>query len=134
MGLFLAVIAAMVSFARNYTEIDLEERTIREFNKLLFLDFGGEKSLDNYKSLSILGTTIGYSVLSRGQRSSSDKDKYYDVCLLNQTHRQRQVVKRCTSKEEALNEAKILSQKLDLPIEKFSPKLSSRTTQRSRRR
>ena len=97
LGLFLALIATLVSFARNYTEIDLSERSIREYNKLLFLDFGGKKSLDNYKSISILGRTIAYSVLSRGMRSSSDKDKFYDVCLLNQTHRQKLVVKRCKS-------------------------------------
>ncbi len=70
------------------------------------------------------------TVYSRSQIATTDINTYYDINLMNKSHRKKVILSRLKGVEEA---AKELCLELDLEYTKYNPVISAKTRARRRR-
>lgn len=129
-GLVLLMAGIFISFSTSGVQIDPRERQIKDYTKCFGIAFGKWENIEIYKDISVLSTRQTYTAYSRANVSMTDAEKFYDVYLLDTTHRKKMKVKRCKGQEEALKEAQLLAEMLELNFTKYNPVISSRTRAR----
>jgi hypothetical protein len=120
-GLGLALIGVFISFTSEGIQVDAEKKLYREYTRYFGIKKGPWKSLDDYIYITTIATTINYSSYSRGMVELTDKDKYFDVCLLNSSRQKKLLIKRCKDKEVAIAATKELAGKLGVQHIEYNP-------------
>ena len=133
-GLTFLFIGINISFAKSGIQIDPDEKKYREYYGLFGLRYGKWKALDKFKYLTILHNRETVSTYSRSNRSIDISDLWFDICLLNENHRQKLIVMRFKSKDKAIEKIKNLSALLGFDVVKYSPEISEATRLRRQRR
>jgi hypothetical protein len=127
------VLVGLLIWTSSYgTEIDITNRRYREYTSFFGLKRGQWFGLEDMPYLAILKSRSGNTVYSRSNQSTTDLDDYYDVCLLNETHRKRVVLMRFKSNDEASKYAQNIESKLGLTLTQFNPVVSEKTANRRR--
>jgi len=101
-------------------KFDLIEKRLKVYKEIYGYKFGDWFSLEKYNSLSIIqsrksgrvgrATTIGVSYIS------------FNLVIMDSTHRDKLILKKFDSFDEAKEAAKILSTKTKIPLVKYAPK------------
>lgn len=132
LALIFLLVGMFICTSRYGVEIDLEKKKYREYGQIFCIKQGQWFDLTKMPYVSILKSKSGHLVYSRSNYSTANYDDGFDVCLLNESHKKRVVIKKCKTKEEALQFAKELESILDVKLVQFDPIISSRTAQRRR--
>jgi len=126
-GFIFLILGLNIAFATSGIQIDPNKRLLRSYYGLFGLRFGKWESLDDYKYLSVLQTRESTSTYSRSNRDITVTDLWFDICLLNENHRVKLIVKRLKSIEEAIKEIKVLSEAMGFRVVKYNPEVSEAT-------
>jgi hypothetical protein len=133
MGIGMVIVGGFLCGSTYGSQIDFQNKKYREYTSYYGIKTGEWKSLDKLPYISILGSRSGFTVYSQSNRSTTDMDDYFDVCLLSNNHRIKFVVQKYESKDQATQLAETFAVKLDIPITKYSPAISEKTQSRRRR-
>lgn len=133
-GLFIIISASFVLSCSYGTEIDLEKQIFREYSSIFGLKKGNWTPLEKLPFITVLMGREGLTMYSRSNRSTTSIDDRYGIYFLSETHRTKVLLQKFSTSLIAMDHAKILSQKLNKEIVKFSPVVSEKTQQRRRRR
>jgi len=132
-ALIFILIGSFITFANNGIQLDTNTNRSKQYVSYLGLRMGKWKSMEQYHHISILRSRETTTAFSRSnRRTTTSEDVYYDITLLDDTHRQKLGVKRSKSEKLALESAKELVDILGFDFVKYSPQVSEQT--RSRRR
>jgi len=126
-GPIFLFIGLNIAFAVTGIQINTKARLLRTYYGLFGLRFGKWTSLDDYKYLSILHNRESTSTFSRSNREITTTDLWFDICLLNENHREKLIIKRLKSTEEAVKEVKVLSEAMGFSVVKYNPEVSEAT-------
>ncbi len=133
LGIGLAAVGAFGAFARTGVQIQPEKKTYREYTALFGVAVGGWKPMEDFADVAVLKKTLTTTAYSRANRPvTTGSNDFFDVCMLDPTHRQKQVIKRLTDKDLAVKEARSLANLLNLRYGPYDPQLSA--TSKAKRR
>lgn len=125
-GSILLIIGAFVGFTKSGIQINLEDHSYRDYNSFGGLKQGKWKSLSPYKYITLLvAKEVSATLSASNRRAITGSNTYYDICLLNDNHRKKLVIKRIKDKQLAASEVRELSALLHLPLTKYHPNASS---------
>lgn len=132
-GIAITLIGTFVSFAKKGVQIDIGSKRFRDYTGLFGLAYGRWESLEGFTDISVLRKRISTTAYSRSNRSASTSSGiYYDVCLLDKTHRTKRIINRLTNEEESIKNAKELSAILEVDYAAYNPQISAATKARRR--
>jgi hypothetical protein len=129
-GLGLIGAGGFVASSTYGSQIDKARNQYREYSAYFGIKSGAWKPLEKMPFISILSSRSGFRIHSLTDRTTTALRDDFDVCLLNESHRHKVIVQKFKSKVEALEYAKVLSEKLDIPYANYSPKMSEKTRNR----
>ena len=133
LGIGLAAVGAFGAFARTGVQIQPEKKTYREYTSLFGVAVGSWKPLEGFADVAVLKKTLKTTAYSRANRpATTGSNDFFDVCMLDPTHRKKQVVHRFTDKDLAVKEGQSLAQILNLRDGPYDPQLSA--TSKAKRR
>lgn len=133
-GLIILIIGAFASFSTIGFEIDTEKIKAREYFNYLGLKLGDWEKLENFPDLAVLYSVQSSSAFSRAMiEMETSREKFYNVCLLNASHRKKLVVKKLKDRIEAERLANEIADLLGKRFTNFNPKISAKTQERKRR-
>lgn len=133
LGIGLALIGTFGAFAKAGVQINANERMFREYTDLFGLKTGKWQSMDGFTDLAVLKKRITTTAHSRtNQSATTSSDEYFDVCLLDKSHRRKQIINRFTEMDMAVHNAQELATKLNLNYGLYNPEISAATKARRR--
>jgi len=132
LGIVLLLIGGFIALSSYGVQINIAEKKIREYGSFYGVKYGRWVPLNNFSSISILSSRSGFQIYSRTNQSTSSVDDFFDVCVLNDSHRKKIVVRKFKSKSDASIYADQLSSALKYPVVSFNPVRSSKTSSRRR--
>jgi hypothetical protein len=132
-GMALAAIGSIGAFARVGVQIKPDERVFRAYTALFGIATGKWQSMDGFSDIAVLKKRISTTAYSRSDRAATTSaEDYLDVCLLDKSHRKKQVINRCTDMDTAIRNAQELAERLNLNYGAYNPDLSAATIARRR--
>jgi len=127
-GLLIAVVGGLICFTKSGVLIDCSNKRYKDYSSFYGIKQGKWESVTPYPFIAILHRNISTTAFSQGNRpGTTGSNIYYDIFLLNNTHRKKVLIKRLKDKEGAITEAKELAVKLDLEMTNYNPVVSSKT-------
>ena len=121
-GALFIVFGMFIALTKSGVQINIEENTYRDYNSLFGLRQGKWKFLGQYSYITLMQNREESATLSRSNRRSvTGATTYYDICLLNDNHREKLTIKRIKDRDKASDEIKKLSEQLQLPMTKYMP-------------
>jgi hypothetical protein len=127
LGVVILIIGAIMSFTYNGVQIDVQNKRIRNYTNCLGIIFGNWEGIEIYTDIAVLQINETSKAYSIGNVALTEKDKYYDVFLLNETHRIKFKIKRCLEKGLAVESAQYIASLLELKYSSYNPIISERT-------
>jgi hypothetical protein len=132
LAIILLLVGLFLCTSSYGTEIDVTNKKYREYGSIYGLKSGSWFDLNTMPYLAILKSRSGYTMYSRSNRSTTNINDFYDVCLLNQSHRKKVVLMKFKSIEAALKVAGNLESQLGVELTQFNPVISEKTANRRR--
>lgn len=129
-GIVFLFTGAYLTTSQHGIIIDVETKMISNYTSFLGIRKNNWISSDNYIYITLLTTRVKSTMGSRTNVSSSFSNNFYDITLLDKTHRNKMVVKRFENLTDAQKELTLLSEGLDLQIVKYNPVVSEKTKKR----
>ncbi len=131
LGAGIMGVSALISFNKSTLEIDVTEKRSRVYPFLFGFKTGSWTSLTEFTEMAVLRKNVSEKTYGgRSSKSVVTKDVFYDICLLNASHRKKFRLKRFHSKETAQEELLVFSNKLKIKSVKYNPVISTRTERR----
>lgn len=134
-GALFILAGVFIAFTKSGVQINLEENTYRDYNSFFGIRQGKWKSLEPYSYITLMQNHEESATLSRSNRRAiTGSTTYYDICLLNDNHRERLTIKRITERDQASGEIKKLSKQLNLPMTKYMPCINTKHNKKQKPR
>lgn len=134
-GLGFTFIGVFAAFSKYGILLDLENKKYKLYKGLLGFNQGKWNSLNDYPDLTVLRVNMKSSVSTRyGGASISTESYYYNICLLNKSHRSKILIESTQDKDQAYENVKKYAKLLGVNIAKFSPTISEKTRLRKEAR
>lgn len=131
--LVIVLFGAFLSFTTRGIIINVTTKDSKRYTRILGIPFGKLEPIERYVCISVLSKRYNSSVTSRSNLTMNlGSDVFYEINLLNKTHRVKYLIKSYDSIEEATKEMKILAPKLGVQIVKYAPVVSQKTKDRRR--
>ena len=116
-GAIVFLVAAFVAFTYSGVELDTDSRKVRQYNKLFgIIKTGKWKSVDSFLGVTLIPISTMEVMASWSNRLTSTKTTDYRIFFVDKTRKPAFVIKRCKSKENALNSLNEFSLWLKLPV------------------
>lgn len=131
-AIILFLVGLFICTSSYGTEIDVTNKKYREYGSIYGLKRGSWFDSNTMPFIAILRSRSGYRMYSTSNRSTTDTTDFYDVCLLNQSHRKKVVLMKFKSKDEALRFASNMESQLGVVLTQFNPVISEKTATRRR--
>ena len=131
-AIILLLVGLFICTSSYGTEIDVTNKKYREYGSIYGLKRGSWFDSNTIPFIAILRSRSGYRMYSTSNRSTTDTTDFYDVCLLNQSHRKKVVLMKFKSKDEALKFASNMESQLGVVLTQFNPVISEKTATRRR--
>ena len=132
-GLVIAIIGGFLCANSYGTELDMNLKKYREYTAVYGLKTGEWKLLKTRPFIGVLTSRSSQKTYSRSNRSTTLMTDSFDVCLLNQNHREKTVVKKLDTRKNALKYAEELASLLGVEIVQYNPEISEKTKARRRK-
>jgi len=126
-GVVVLILGLIMIFTYNGVQIDVPNKRIRNYTKCLGLLIGKWQGLDVFTDIAVLQTNETSRALSLANVALKESEKYYDVFLLNKSHRIKFRIKRCLEKSMAIEDAQSIAGLLELEYSIYSPVISEAT-------
>ncbi len=127
-GTSFMIVGTFLSFTKNGMLFNPANKTYRGYTSYLGIKMGKWQPYSSYPYLAILRRTISKSSTSRmGVSKEVGRDTYFDIFLLNKTHRVKLLINRQKGQDEAKQLARDLAQKLEVEYVAYKPVLSAKT-------
>lgn len=126
LGLFVLLVGAYLGFGKLGVELIPGQESYREFTKIFGLRLGKPKSYKAYPFLSVMRTKVTSSAYSMTNRNASTgSDVYYDVYMLDQSHRKKVLIRRFSNLHDARTNASELGKLISKEVVMYSPVVSA---------
>lgn len=130
-GIADLITGVALSFSYMGIQIDVKNHLYRNYISFFGLPIGTWKSLDIYTNTAVLRSLVKYTSYYRGVIPLNTRETYYEVYLLNESHREKLLVERLTNKEQAIVKAKSLANTLKIEYSQtYNPVISARSRAR----
>ena len=129
-GIVIALLGAFPRFAITGVQIDKVNNKYREYISIYGFKRGEWKSLSYFPFICVLSKTESNTTYSRGQVALTDSQRYFFIVLLNENHREKLAIKRLSTEDKAIADAKVIADQLELKFTKYNPPISARTQAR----
>lgn len=133
LGICIIILSIIVCFTRIGVQIDFRKSVIMEYHSLFGIKVGKWVSIKVYKFITILKSHQVYTSNSRSGLSTKDSRLFYEVYLLDITHRNKLKVSKKKTIADAMVVRDLLSNKLSIPIVDYNPSISEKTKARKRK-
>lgn len=130
LGGIIIICAGIFSFSFTGINIDLTNRKYRKHFGYLGLRIGKWKNLGDFPYICVLRSVEGYRGYDGGIPVISEQEEFYNISLLNSSHKEKLVLYQRGEKEKSLKEAKELADKLGLKFVAYAPVISAKTKAR----
>lgn len=127
---FLFMMGLFLSTSSYGTEIDLSDGKFRSYARYFGFKTGKWNQLNTMSCIAVLLSQNGYRAYGRSNQSTSLSQIKYDVCLLSKSHRERFVIQKFKTKDEAVVYAQKLEILLGFNLTTFNPTISQKTSNR----
>lgn len=133
-SILLFLLTIYLPFISDGLEVDLENGRYRIYKSRFGLKSGKWNSFKSYTEILLLLKRGKKGLVgARGAVATYHDHQEYEVVVANSTHRKQLLLKSFETKEQAEKFAQDFSEKLNLPITKFKPKISARTQTRRKK-
>lgn len=113
------------------TEVDFENKRVREYVRVFWQKHGTWEPLDHFPDMAILRKRLNYTMRSYySNQSITNTEQVYDVCLLTPNHRERITLCRYPTVEQAREAAEEWAKKLDCEYTSYNPEVSAASRRR----
>ena len=133
-GLLLMLFSIFICFSFSGIDINIIEKKYRVYEKFLGIKSGKWLALDKFLYLTVLHNREVYEMHSMPNVTTSESKHFFDVYMLDKTHREKLLIKRFKDANNALSYAKNLSTMLNIELTTYNPILSAETMQKRYRR
>jgi hypothetical protein len=124
LGPLFTLMGIFFGFTRSGIQINLNNKTYRSYNSLFGLRQGKWQSLEAYVQMTLLKSSEKSAVMSASnRRTETASDIFYDIVLLNQNQLRQLKIKRLKDKDKAIEDIRILSAQLEMPIVRYKPNI-----------
>ncbi|MBA3664903.1 MAG: hypothetical protein H0W61_11945 [Bacteroidetes bacterium] len=120
------VLIGFVCFATTGLLLNVEERSILQYTKVLGKCTGGKRSFNEFGFVTIIRQQYSVKAVGKPDDEALDKFATYNVLLTSKTFFLKQLVKQCQGYEEALKEAQTVSAALGFELVKYKPVAATR--------
>ncbi len=125
-GILLFLIGFFIAITPHGILINIEQKKYKNYTTIFGYKQGSWKPYSEYPFITLIQNNESTMAFSRSNRSAvTSSYLFYDICLLDHSHRTKLLVKRLKNKEEAVDIIKELSKLLDLTLAKYNPQLST---------
>ena len=115
--------------------IDVEKKRYKKYTNIFGYQQGSWKKWTNYPFISILKNQVSTMAFSSSNRAATtSKNLYFDICLLDKTHRHKLLIKRLKDQKTAIDDAQELAKMMNVRLTKYQPEISLSTQLRKKRR
>lgn len=133
LGIILLLIGILISFGTTGVSIDPTGKRLKEYSRVFGYKWGEWKSYKDYPFIAVLRRKESSTVYSRSQVSTTELNTYFDINLMNVSHRKKVILTRLKGVDEAEKKAKELCELLEVEYTKYNPVISAKTRARRRR-
>ena len=115
--------------------IDVEQKRYKKYTNILGYQQGSWKKWNNYPFISILQNQVSTMAFSSSNRAATtSRNLYFDICLLDKTHRHKLLIKRLNDQNIAIDDAQELAKMMNVQLTRYKPVISMSTQSRRKRR
>ena len=116
-GVVVQIISLFVIFSYSGVEIDTDNNSVRQYNKLFGLfKIGRWKSLTAYKGVALIPIVKSESIASWSNRTNTLRSRDYRIFLVNKAKKPAFAIKCCKNMDEARDSLDEFSIWLKLPV------------------
>jgi hypothetical protein len=133
LGGIMLILPSFVCFTFKGVLIEIDStnsKKYKEYYSYFGLKVGKWKSLDNYPYITIMSHRLSYNVSNFGAKGASIKEDFFEIFLLNQTHRHKILLKSDNNLEKISALIKQIAEELNVEIVKYNPVVSEKTMAR----
>jgi len=134
LGSVLILFALFISFSFSGIVIDSVNNRYKDYSVYFGIKTGRWQPLDKYIYLTVLCNNEMYETHSRANVTTSEAAKYFEVFMMDKTHRDKLLVKKFKNSESALKYANDISCVLNMELTGFHPALSEESIAKRDRR
>jgi len=121
-AIIILFVCLIIITTKHGVQIDFSSKRLKKYSKYLFSFKGGSwQDISAYPFITVLKFNRGNKIYSRSNREIITNKKYYEVYLLNKSHRKRILISRFSSEEDAKNYAISLNNSSYLEYVKYNP-------------
>jgi hypothetical protein len=132
LGALILIAASFFSLSSYGSEIDTTNEKFREYGSMFGVKRGKWEDLSGMPFIGIFKSKSGYLIYSRTTISTTHFDNQYEVCLMSPSHRRRVVLQRFKTKNDALNFAHFLENRIDSKLTEYNPRQGENVKYRRR--
>ncbi|MEO6903029.1 MAG: hypothetical protein ABI315_07740 [Bacteroidia bacterium] len=129
-GILVALVGGFVCFTYLGIEINIKNKTIRQYTSYFGFKKGATKDLTVFPFICIFKSNKIYTTNSRSNRSVSYSEKTFDIYLLNQTHKEKILIKIEKGEDKAIQKAKEIADDMGIKLVQYNPVVLSRKNKR----
>ena len=134
-GIIIFLIGFFIGITPYGILINTEQKKYKNYTLIFGYKQGSWKSYSKYPFITLIQNNESTIAFSRSNRSTiTSSDLFYDICLLDQNHTNKLLIKRLKNKEDAVEGVKDLAKKLDLKLSKYNPQLSNSSEKKKQTR
>lgn len=127
LGFVFILIGIYLSFTYHGIDIEIASDKYRNYVSYIGIKVASAwKSLNPYSDLCILKTRESSARYSMSNQSNTSSESYFDIFLLNSSHRKKIFVERFSDLESAKEKAMMLANESNKKYTKYNPKGSIR--------
>jgi len=129
-GLLVALVGGFVCFTYSGIEINIKNKTIRQYTSYFGFKKGETRDLTTYPFICIFKSNKTHTMYSRSNRAVSYSETTYDLYLLNQTHKEKVLIKVEKGEDNAIKKAKEIADSIGIKLVQYNPEVLSRKNRR----
>ncbi len=123
-GIVLFLVSLLMCFTNYGTEIDVEKRTVKEYNKIMgFIKVGKPYDYGKFQFVTVVPVRQTTTAYGRGTSSVSSTEYLCAVCLLNPQYRNKKEITRFKQKSKCEDIAKGLAHTMNLEYFDYDPQV-----------
>lgn len=129
-GLLIALLGGFVCSTFSGIEINIKNKTIRQYTSYFGFKKGETKDLTPYPFICIFKSNKTHSMYSRSNRAISYSETTYDLYLLNRSHKEKILIKVEKGEDNAIKKAKEIAGNIGIKLVQYSPEVISKKNRR----
>lgn len=132
LGFVFIIIGVFLSFSIVGIQVDMTKNRFKQYERKFWIKMGKWRNFDDFPDVSVLTINQKHTSRSLTNTEFTSKSVVYKVFLLNETHREKFLVKEFKTEDKAILYAKDFAARTATEFTVFSPYISEATLARRR--